>query len=160
MMTWIRSVIEGRQEQKSIHNVMADDNMEKLKELTERFNEHAEIITTVYEALLYGTDACYIADIETFEVLWVNKTITKLHGKNIVGRKCYEAFQNADTPCYFCTNDILENRSCYTWVFFNEKLQKRFLIRDRLISWDGRKVRLETAIDITELHFTDDKFTG
>lgn len=160
MMKWIRSVIEERQEQKDIHNVMANDNMEKLKELTKRFNEHAEIITTVYEALLHGVDACYIADIQTFDILWVNKTVNRLHGENLVGLKCYEAFQDSNAPCSFCTNKILESRSSYTWVFFNEKLQKRFLIRDRLINWDGRAVRLETAINITELKFTDDKLPG
>ena len=149
MLTWFRSILERKQESEYIHNIHDNDNLEKLRELTIKFNDHAEIVTSVYRALLHSHDACYIADIETHEILWVNNAIIELYGKGLVGQKCYNAFQGFDSPCSFCTNKKIEYNNTYTWVFFNEKLQRRFLIRDRAIEWGNKTVRLETAIDIT-----------
>jgi len=152
MLKWIRSRFESRQDDGHIHNINTNDNLDKLRELTVKFNEHSEIITSVYKALLYGHDACYISDIETYEILWVNNKMIEYHGENLVGKKCYEAFQGLDGPCPFCTNKEIQLNTTYTWVFFNEKLQMRFLIRDRMIEWGDKTVRLEVAIDITGLN--------
>ena len=159
MLRWIRSALEGRQEKLDIHNTKSTDNMDKLRELTKSFDRHTEIITSVYRAALSSNDPCYIADMDTYELLWVNNAVTKLYGPNLVGKKCYKAFNNTDFPCSFCTNKMLERRNTYTWVFFNSKIQRRFLIRDRAIKWDGRTVRLEIAIDITELDFNDGRIS-
>ncbi len=95
----------------------------------------------------------YVTDIDSHEVLFVNKYFEDLLGKNPVGKKCYEIFQNLNHPCDFCTNDkILENpEKPYRWEYHNPKLDRDFIITDKLIMWpDGRKVRFELAIDVTE----------
>ncbi len=96
----------------------------------------------------------YVADPFTFEVLYVNKYFEELLGENPVGKKCYEAFQKFRTPCDFCTNKkILKNKGKpYEWEYHNPVLNKDFMITDRIIKWhDGRDVRFEFAIDVTEL---------
>jgi PAS domain S-box-containing protein len=90
-------------------------------------------------------------------VLYVNKYFEELLGENPVGKKCYEAFQKFRNPCDFCTNEkILKNKGKpYEWEYHNPVLNKDYMITDRIIKWhDGRDVRFEFAIDITELKQT------
>ncbi|MEF8847794.1 MAG: PAS domain-containing protein [Candidatus Thermoplasmatota archaeon] len=97
---------------------------------------------------------------ETYDVLFVNKYLKDLLGEDPVGKKCYQMFDKLDHPCDFCTNDkILENpEKAYRWEYHNEKLKRDFIITDKIIEWpDGRKVRFELAIDITEFKKTQRK---
>jgi len=95
----------------------------------------------------------YVTDIDSFKVLFVNKYFEDLLEKNPVGKKCYQIFQNLNHPCKFCTNEkLLENPDePYRWEYHNPKLNRDFIITDKLIKWpDGRNVRFELAIDITK----------
>ncbi len=97
-------------------------------------------------------DSLYISDPLTYEVLLVNKSLEKALGRNPVGGLCYREFQGRDTPCDFCTNDIiLKDRKPYVWEHYNPLLGKDLLLTDQIIRWpDGRQVRYEIAVDITE----------
>lgn len=96
----------------------------------------------------------YIADPNTYEVLYVNNKIKQLFPGEIIGKKCYEVFHEFDNPCSFCTNKLLfgkKPKSPLIFNFFNEKLGKWFHIIDQAIFWDNdRNVRFEMADDITE----------
>jgi len=95
----------------------------------------------------------YVVDPESDEVLFVNEYMREQFGSKSVGETCYEVFQGFDEPCDFCTNDIiLENPGKpYIWQYHNPVLDIDLLITDRIIRWsDGRQVRFEIAIDITE----------
>ncbi len=95
----------------------------------------------------------YIADPETHELLYTNKKLAGLLQKDCIGEKCYKVLQGRDAPCPFCTNQIiLEHKPApYSWEYYNPLLDKHFSIVDRIIQWsDGRDVRFEMAIDITE----------
>jgi ABC-type phosphate/phosphonate transport system substrate-binding protein len=95
----------------------------------------------------------YVSDPRTYEIIFTNMYFQKLLGKNPLGGVCYREFQNLDRPCDFCTNEIiLRNKGeAYRWEYFNPVLDKYFLLTDRIIKWpDGRDVRFELAIDITE----------
>jgi PAS domain S-box-containing protein len=97
-------------------------------------------------------DTLYISDPQTYEVLLVNKSLEKALGRNPVGGLCYREFQGRSSPCDFCTNDsILKDRKPYMWEHYNPLLGKDFLLTDQIIRWpDGREVRYEIGIDITE----------
>ncbi len=95
----------------------------------------------------------YVTDIKTHDVLFVNNYFKELLGTDPVGEKCYQIFQDLKHPCDFCTNDkILENPDePYRWEYHNPKLERDFIITDKLIKWpDGRNVRFEIAIDVTD----------
>ena len=99
------------------------------------------------------TDPVYVADTETYEILFANKHMKQMLQQEAIGEKCYKAIQNLDSPCPFCTNRILAERDPepYRWEFFNQNVGRHYSICDRLIEWpDGRKVRLELTTDITE----------
>jgi len=95
----------------------------------------------------------YVSDPNTYEILYVNKALRNLFDSELTGKLCYREFQGFDSPCSFCTNkQILEKKpKIHRWEFYNPRMDKTFSILDRIITWpDGRDVRFELAIDITE----------
>jgi two-component system phosphate regulon sensor histidine kinase PhoR len=98
----------------------------------------------------------YVADFDDHALLYVNPYAEQLFGKNLVGRRCYEVLQSGQaSPCSFCTNDRLivdgEPGPPVTWEFENTVTKRWFLCIDRAIRWwDGRLVRMEVAIDVTD----------
>ncbi|MFH0967514.1 MAG: PAS domain S-box protein, partial [Methanobacteriota archaeon] len=97
----------------------------------------------------------YVADIETHELLFMNRKGRSLYG-DIGGKKCYETLQQGQNkPCPFCTNSRLVDQNgptgVYQWEFANQKNGRWYDCRDQAIRWvDGRLVRLEIATDITD----------
>lgn len=97
------------------------------------------------------TELMYVADVETYDLLFVNDAGKKLfHLKDVEGLKCYKALQGFDAPCDFCTNMKLSKDETYTWEYTNPVIQRHYLLKDRLIDWKGRNARMEIAFDITE----------
>ena len=108
--------------------------------------------------------AVYVADMETYELLYLNRYSQDIFG-DVVGQKCWKALQHQQSgPCDFCTNkhlrsgDGLGDDGSYVWEFQNTVSGQWFSIRDRMIEWvDGRSARLEIALDITEHKRTEDE---
>ncbi len=95
----------------------------------------------------------YICDPDTYEILYVNSKLAELLPENCIGSRCYETFQGLSEPCAFCTNSIIlkHKPQPYQWEYYNPSLDRHFSIVDRIIQWtDGRDVRFEMAMDITE----------
>ena len=99
------------------------------------------------------TDPVYVADPETYEVLFVNRALEEAIGIP-EHRKCYEYLQQRSDPCPFCTNDRILGENfgkTYVWEYRNESNNHLYRCVDRAIRWpDGRIVRYEMAFDITE----------
>ncbi len=110
------------------------------------------------ETVLSSLDALvYVADMQTYELLYVNQYGQKVWGL-LDGRKCYQYLQaGQNAPCTFCTNSKLldekgESTGVLVWEFQNTVTQRWYQCRDQAIRWvDGRMVRLEVAVDITGL---------
>jgi signal transduction histidine kinase len=120
---------------------------------TGELKESHERLLTVLDSL---EAAVYVADMETYEILFVNEYLRNLFG-DVVRQTCWQALQIGQSgPCDFCTNEKLlvasgEPSGVYGWEFQNMVTGRWYEIRDRAIRWvDGRIVRLEIAIDITE----------
>ncbi|MDP8217992.1 MAG: PAS domain S-box protein [Candidatus Theseobacter exili] len=95
----------------------------------------------------------YVSDINTYEILFVNQKMKNVFQKDLIGGTCYREFQGIDAPCEFCTNEIIQKQKPepYRWEYYNPIIDKYIAIVDRIIRWpDGRDVRFEIAIDITE----------
>jgi len=55
-------------------------------------------------------EAVYVTDLETNELLYINKFLINLLNigpKSYKGKKCYKILQGLDEPCKFCTNKNL-----------------------------------------------------
>ncbi|HRQ55915.1 MAG TPA: EAL domain-containing protein [Azoarcus taiwanensis] len=108
-------------------------------------------------SILDGTNASlYVADMETYEVLFINSHGRELLG-DIVGKTCWKAIQGKnDGPCDFCTNAQLLQADgtpgpTIVWEHYNPMLKRWYQLHDQAIPWDdGRLVRLEIALDVTE----------
>ena len=97
----------------------------------------------------YGGNA-YISDMENYDLLYVNQTSCETLGlprEKLIGCKCYEAIQGRTSPCPFCTNDCLTEEEFYEWEYYNQFLRHRYFLKDRIIEWEGKKVRLELSHD-------------
>ncbi|MDY0384806.1 ATP-binding protein [Trichlorobacter sp.] len=126
---------------------------QSLQQAKQELQDSHQRLLTVLNAL----DAIvYVADMQTYELLYINKQVQETHG-DIVGQPCWQKMQVGQSgPCGFCSNQYLldeqgEPRGVYVWEFQNTLTGHWYAIRDRAIRWvDGRIVRLEIATDITE----------
>ncbi len=106
----------------------------------------------------------YVIDMESYEILFVNQHVRDKLG-DIEGKKCWSAIQVGKTgPCSFCTNTKLVDHKgnptgVYRWEFRNPKTGKWYDCHDSAIKWiDGRMVRLEVAIDISQRKQAERKY--
>jgi len=98
-------------------------------------------------------EAVYVSDPKTYEVLYANRPLRKRFG-DVVGQVCYRVIQGLESPCPFCTNDRILGENvgqAYIWEHRNRVTGRWYRCIDRAIRWpDGRTVRCEMAIDVTE----------
>ncbi|MBD3285390.1 PAS domain S-box protein [candidate division WOR-3 bacterium] len=134
-------------------------NITERKKAEQNLKESHERFLTVLDSLDSGV---YVADMNTYEILYANRRMCKYFGE-IIGKTCWKVLQkNQNGPCTFCTNDKLldskgEPTGVYSWEFKNPISGFWCEIRDRAIRWvDGRMVRLEIAMDINERKQTED----
>ena len=112
---------------------------------------HQRLLTVLnsIEALIY------VADMQTYEILFINLYGQKIWG-DIEGKICWQTLQKGQTgPCDFCTNHkLLDEAGEPTGVYYWELKTRNgnwFECRDNALCWvDGRMVRLQIALDITD----------
>ncbi|MBU1058777.1 MAG: PAS domain-containing protein [Proteobacteria bacterium] len=116
------------------------------KELVER-------LRTVLDSI---DSLVYVADMETYELLFVNKYGRSRWG-DFTGKICWQTLQSGQMgPCAFCTNDKLFDADSnptepYIWEFQNTVTHEWYECRDQAINWlDGRIVRMEIASNISQ----------
>jgi diguanylate cyclase (GGDEF)-like protein len=120
-----------------------------------------QCLTTVLD----GLDALvYVSDMQSHELLYVNKYGRNIWGSDIQGKTCWQVLQkDQNGPCTFCTNDKLLKKDgsageVYVWEFQNTVNKRWYQCRDQAITWiDGRTVRMEIATDITNLKKSEQK---
>lgn len=100
------------------------------------------------------SDFIYLSDMETYELYLMsaeNSDKINQSWKDYKGKKCYEALQKRTSPCPFCTNSILEKDMDYIWKFHNDVADGDYILKDRIVNWNGKMVRMETVIDVSNL---------
>lgn len=99
-------------------------------------------------------DIIYLSDPITHEMYYMNPAGKKLFGvRDYLGKKCYQMLHGGNAPCDFCTNHLLRRDSFYVWENDNSYCGRRFLIKDKLVTFEGRDLRLEIALDITRQEY-------
>lgn len=99
----------------------------------------------------------YIADMETYEIIFVNDLLFFTLG-DLRGQKCHKALHGVDTPCAFCPNEHLLNEEgkpngeLYDYQYFNEMEDSWLQVKSRALGWsDGSIVQQSIRVDITDL---------
>ncbi len=102
----------------------------------------------------------YVSDPNTYELLYINEAFRQRWGE-AVGQQCFRALQNLDQPCPFCTNHLIFGDRIgrpVIWEFRNRVTGQHFRCIDKAIVWpDGRMVRCEVAIDISDRIAVEDQ---
>lgn len=117
-----------------------------------RGREQFKQFATLFDSL---NAIIYVADMETYELLYVNRFTEDVFGKDWRNQKCFSYLQNGrENPCEFCTNQSLlvdgQPGPAILWEFRNSKNNRWYQCLDKCIRWtDGRLVRVEIALDIT-----------
>lgn len=95
----------------------------------------------------------YVSDADSYELLYMNKKTLQTFGfhslEEAVGKKCYEVLQNCSMPCMICNNHELKPGYFKEWPYYNPVLGKHFLLKDTVQEEDGRRCRIELALDVT-----------
>lgn len=148
LVAWYSSL----QAKKRLAVSMAEDENRKREEYLNRMAKELQAPMNEISELLY------VADIENYDLLFINEAGKKMFriGENM-SRKCYEVLQGRTTPCPYCTNEHLKPGENYTWEFTNPILNRHYLLKDRMITWDGRSARIEIAFDTTESQIEKEK---
>lgn len=127
----------------------------ELSEKTEALQREQDKFTAVLDSLELFI---YVADMETYEILFTNEFGRRAFEHSLIGSICWQTLQLDQTePCDFCTNSKLLDEQgqpvgIYTWEWYNSKSKRWYYIQDRAIRWtDGRVVRFEAATDVTAL---------
>jgi len=99
----------------------------------------------------------YVAELDTYKILFMNKYMQDTFGSDLIGKTCWEAFTCNDAPCENCTNERLvgphgEPAGVVTWEGKNDITGRWYINYDRAIRWPGGDlVRLQIGTDITPL---------
>jgi signal transduction histidine kinase len=115
--------------------------------------EQFRAVSSIFDA---AEMVLYVADMQTYELLFMNAEAERFWGSNRIGERCYKVLQTGqEGPCDFCTNPRLAQNGQaahpVVWEFQNTVNKRWYLCIDKAIPWsDGRLVRMEVAIDITD----------
>ena len=106
------------------------------------------------EMMLDETDEIvYVSDAENYELLYLNRAgrdLPRLRGKDYKGEKCHEFLFGSNEPCDFCTMHLLSKDKYYIWERTMHESGYHYMLKDKLLDWDGRLARIEWAINLTE----------
>lgn len=108
--------------------------------------------------ILNSIDAnVYVADMDSYQILFMNQHMIKEYGMDLRGERCWEKVREQSAPCEDCNNSLLFDpetgipKGSDTWEaeFPNGRY---YLMHTRAIRWhDGRLVRLQISTDITHI---------
>ena len=148
-----RRAEQALRESEERYSALFDDVTERMRAEEELKRSHERFLT-----VLDGIDATiYVADLETYEILFMNRYMKEAFGADLTGEICWKAFRRENGPCSFCTNKWLLDEDgkpggVYIWEGENPVTERWYLHYDRAIRWvDDRLTRLQVATDITDL---------
>lgn len=116
---------------------------------------HHERFLTVLDSI---AASIYVADLNSHEVLFMNKHMIESFGRDMTGTICWQTLKNRSEPCRWCLKDrmnhedYLNETDVHSWQEQHPVTKRWYVNYDRIIKWtDGRLVKIQIATDITEL---------
>lgn len=129
--------------------IIAYDITEKKKLENELINTK-EQLTSILNSI---DEKIYIADLNTYEILFTNSYTKEIFGDDIDGKLCYEVLHKFDKPCESCPNEIIQKLKGrpYKAEKYNPLTNRYYAMTNKIIKWpDGRDVKFCIGTDITD----------
>lgn len=159
--------------QGDFRNRLTIASADEIGQLSHSFNLMVESIAEAESALKQSNERLllimdsiaadiYVADLDTYEILFINKSLQKNFGSDPTGHSCFSALRGENQPCPHCTNSkLLDDKGnpglVYTWESTNPLTGISYINYDRAIQWvDGRIVRMQIATDVTKRKNAED----
>ncbi|WP_419176639.1 ATP-binding protein [Desulfosediminicola sp.] len=117
-------------------------------------NESQQRLLTVMDSI-HAT--IYVADLDTHEILFMNRQMKQSYGENLEGRKCYQVTRRLSEPCKHCTSSALrkmhdDGKREIIWEGQNPISNIWYVNYDRIVNWiDGREVKMQISFNITQM---------
>ena len=109
-------------------------------------------------------ECVYVSDMDTYEVVYMNKKARETYGiaslEDISGRKCYELLHGNRKTCAICNNSKLVEGNFEEWRYYNPILDKYLVLKDTMIYDEGRRCRIEIAMDVSAQEKKDNMLLG
>lgn len=107
----------------------------------------------VWEFFENMSELVYVTDMDTYDLIYMNRCAREAFGfseEEVQGKTCYKAIQGREEPCEFCNNAQLTPGNFIEWNYKNLVVNRSFALKDTVIEQDGRRCRLEIAIDVSQ----------
>lgn len=91
------------------------------------------------------SDAMFVSDSITSEIIYINDTAVSILGRNkedCLGKRCYQLFWDRCRNCDRCTSIGTHEQDFYEETTFLKDKKTPVHIKARLEDWDGRKVKV------------------
>lgn len=93
----------------------------------------------------------YVSDRDSYELIFMNKASRERFGvQATAGLKCHKVIYGKDAPCEFCSAPHLTRAAFYTWECPGCVDGRHYLVKDKLMDWQGKEVHVCLAFDMTE----------
>ncbi len=108
------------------------------------------------QELLLGEDdliACVI-DASNYKVVDGSDAYFKILNKTkeeCLNNECYKVFHNREKPCIFCKSSFYNEKEFFSWIQYNRTLNKTFLLKNKLVSYQNKKCILALFINIPDI---------
>lgn len=97
----------------------------------------------------------YIADPETYDLLYVNSRLLRYchlpADYQYAGQKCHQLFNGTASPCPSCPKDNLRRDRFHFRTYHSPRTSKDYQIWSTLISWNNRSCIFADAIDVKHM---------
>ncbi len=121
-------------------------------------NEQLQEAHIRFEAVLDGIDAhIYVVDMETYDILYVNRKSASSLPCATTGKPCYKYLRHENLPCQNCkipeflTSSITSDK-VIVWEFWDPAINKWILNREKVVSWPNvNRAKLTISTDISEI---------
>ncbi len=109
----------------------------------------------VWEIYENMKEIVYVSDMDTYEMVYMNRygrEVLKCGTlEEIVGQPCYRMVRKCSSKCSICINKDLKSGEFIEWKNYNGLLGKTYLMKSTMIEDEGKRYRLEIAVDISEV---------
>lgn len=97
----------------------------------------------------------YVRSLDSYELLYLNAAGREMTGiYDYKGCKCYKVLADRDTSCEGCSARALSTEYYQVQEKQNPYLKRHFILKEKLIPWNGQIAGLCVGIDVTEKEIT------